>query len=107
MTLYNLGSWERCRIRRLLHPRHSELISTGPAIFIVPAITKRLSHGSSSFAGASPLTMIGKDHVPDDAAGEHDLDTPGMRKRAQAFLLMAWIGNATTPMSPFTSSFRF
>jgi MFS family permease len=38
--------------------------------------------------------MIGKEHVRDDAAGEHELDIPSKRRRAATLLLVAWTGNA-------------
>jgi MFS family permease len=62
-------------------------------IFVVPALVSALSFFLLLFWGI-PSAMIGKDHVPDDAAGEHELDAPGMRDRARTLLLMAWIGNA-------------
>jgi MFS family permease len=40
-----------------------------------------------------PTRFIGTHNVPDDAAGEHELDSPGMRRRAQRFLIMAWLAN--------------
>ena len=63
------------------------------AIFIAPAI---------ACAGASiilhffavPAGMIGAHNVPDDPKGEHELDDPAVRRRAEMLLKMAWIGNA-------------
>ena len=91
MTLYNL-SWGSAGFAAFFTRGALEHIHWS-AIFIVPAITSALAW-LILFRWGVPAHMIGKDHVPDDAAGEHDLDTPGMRKRAQTFLLMAWIGNA-------------
>ncbi len=61
-------------------------------IFLVPALCALVALGLFyQFAPAESL--ISKDHVPDEVAGEQDLDTPEQRTRAKRLLLMAWIGN--------------
>jgi hypothetical protein len=61
-------------------------------IFIVPAAIHLFTFVLLRF-WRPPAELIGKDHVPDDAHGEHELDAPGMRERAKKLLMMAWIGN--------------
>jgi MFS family permease len=61
-------------------------------IFLVPALCSALSLGIFHVF-AAPESLISKDHVPDESAHEHDLDSPDLRTRAKRLLLMAWIGN--------------
>jgi MFS family permease len=61
-------------------------------IFLVPALCSALSLSVFHFF-AAPESLISKDHVPEESATEHDLDTPDLRTRAKRLLLMAWIGN--------------
>jgi MFS family permease len=61
-------------------------------IFLVPALCSLLAL-AIFYLSAPPENLVSKDHVPEEAAGEHDLDTPDQRTRAKRLLLMAWIGN--------------
>ncbi len=61
-------------------------------IFVVPAIVSAISL-VVFYLWAVPASMVGKEHVPEEEGGEHEIDTPELRKRAQRLLLMAWIGN--------------
>jgi hypothetical protein len=61
-------------------------------IFIVPAIASALA-AIVLAAWAIPARMIGVHNVPDTAAGEHELDDPKVRARAQTLLKMAWLAN--------------
>jgi hypothetical protein len=62
-------------------------------IFIVPAIAATIGWLILYLWGV-PASMISRDHVPDEAHGERDLDTPDMQRRAKILLHMAWVGNA-------------
>gem|GEM_PF-860095 len=62
-------------------------------IFIIPAVITLLSC-IVLFARAIPDSMMGQEHVPEEAHDEVELDTPEMRLRATTLLHMAWIGNA-------------
>ncbi len=62
-------------------------------VFLVPALCSALSI-IIFFLFAAPPGAVGKEHVPEESEHEHDIDTPGMRRRAKTLLLMAWIGNA-------------
>jgi MFS family permease len=62
-------------------------------IFIVPALLHVVAFLALRF-WAPPADLIGTEHVPDDPAGGHELDAPGMRERARVLLHMAWLGNA-------------
>jgi MFS family permease len=73
---------------------HGLLAKLSPtAIFIAPAIACSLACMILAIY-AVPASMIGAHNVPDSSKGEHELDDPAVRRRAQMLLKMAWIGNA-------------
>ncbi len=61
-------------------------------LFIVPAIAAALAAIVLAVWGL-PSSMIGAHNVPDTAAGEHELDDPRVRERANILLKMAWLTN--------------
>ncbi len=61
-------------------------------IFITAAVTFAIASILLLRLGL-PASMIGTYNVPDDAKGEHELDSPAMRRRAEGFLKMAWLAN--------------
>lgn len=62
-------------------------------IFVVAALACGLAAVTLGVF-AVPAHRISIDNVPDTAAGEHEMEDPSVRRRAQLLLKMAWIANA-------------
>jgi len=91
MALFNL-SWGSAGFAAFFTHGALERVWWG-TIFAVPAISCGCA-ALVTWKWGIPASMMGREHVPDDEGGEHELEVPGMRRRAEAMLKMAWVGNA-------------
>lgn len=89
IAVYNL-SWSGGAFASMTHGYLEEWSFS--LVFIVPAVLSALA-AFCLWKWGVPADKIAAQNVPDEAEGEHELDDPAVRRRAQLLLKMAWISN--------------